>query len=67
VDGLRPRLRGCSKNKKKKKFGSRCQLEKRKKNFDFWFSISKIPKIPKLPKLPKLHGRSREKKKVFSA
>jgi hypothetical protein len=38
--------------------------------FGFQFSIPKIPKIPKLPKLPELrglHGRSREKKKVFSA
>jgi hypothetical protein len=35
--------------------------------------ISKIPKIPKIPKFPefpelrRLRGRSREKKKVFSA
>jgi hypothetical protein len=38
--------------------------------FNFWFSVPKIPKIPKIPKLPELcglRGRSREKKKVFSA
>jgi hypothetical protein len=36
----------------------------------FWFSIPKIPKIPEFlefPEFPKLHGRSREKKKVFLA
>jgi hypothetical protein len=43
------------------------------KYFSFRFSIPKIPKIPKFPKFPKfpefpeLRGRSREKKKVFSA
>jgi hypothetical protein len=38
-----------------------------KKYFSFWFSIPKIPKIPKFPEFPGLRGRSREKKKVFSA
>jgi hypothetical protein len=32
--------------------------------FNFRFSI---PEIPELPELPELRGRSREKKKVFSA
>jgi hypothetical protein len=43
-------------------------LEKRRKNVRF--SIPKLPKLPKLPTLPELrglHGRSHEKKKVFSA
>jgi hypothetical protein len=35
--------------------------------FGFRFSIPKIPELPELPKLPELRGRSREKKKVFSA
>jgi hypothetical protein len=46
------------------------EREKKISIFNFRFLIPKIPKIPKLPKLPKLpelRGRSREKKKVFSA
>jgi hypothetical protein len=39
-------------------------MKREKKKFGFRFSI---PKIPKIPKPPKLRGRSREKKKVFSA
>jgi hypothetical protein len=35
--------------------------------FNFRFSIPKIPKLPKHPELRRLCGRSREKKKVFSA
>jgi hypothetical protein len=41
--------------------------------YNFLFSIPKIPEIPEIPELPELpellelHGRSREKKKVFSA
>jgi hypothetical protein len=50
-------------------------LEREKKFtiYNFRFSISKIPKIPKTPELPelpelrRLRGRSRKKKKVFSA
>jgi hypothetical protein len=42
-------------------FCSCCRLEKRGKNFGFWFSI------PKISELRGLHGRSREKMKVFSA
>jgi hypothetical protein len=41
-----------------------------KKYFSFRFSIPKIPKIPRIPEFPEfpeLHGRNREKKKVFSA
>jgi hypothetical protein len=36
--------------------------KRREKIFQF-----SIPKIPKFPELPELRGRSREKKKVFSA
>jgi hypothetical protein len=39
-------------------------LEREKKIYNFRFSI---PKIPELPELYGLHGRSCEKKKVFSA
>jgi hypothetical protein len=35
--------------------------------FGFLFSIPEIPELPELPELPGLRGRSREKKKVFSA
>jgi hypothetical protein len=47
-------------------------LEREKKFtiYNFRFSIPKIPKIPELPEFPELHrlrGRSREKKKIFSA
>jgi hypothetical protein len=44
-------------------------LEREKKFtiYNFRFSIPKIPKLPKLPELYGLRGRSREKKKVFSA
>jgi hypothetical protein len=35
--------------------------------YNFRFSIPKIPEIPELPELRRLRGRSREKKKVFSA
>jgi hypothetical protein len=42
-------------------------LKREKKNFGFWFLISKIPKIPKLPSFRGLRGRSRKKNKVFSA
>jgi hypothetical protein len=44
--------------------------------YNFWSSIPKIPELPELPELPDLPdlpdlrgllGRSREKKKVFSA
>jgi hypothetical protein len=63
---LSARTRPLEKIYKKKKlfflfFGSCCQLEKRKKNFGFQFSI------PKIPELRGLRERSREKKKVFSA
>jgi hypothetical protein len=67
VDELRPRGRGRSKNKNKNKnkklifFGSCCRLEKKKNKFGFRFSI------PKIPELCGLRGRSREKKKDFSA
>jgi hypothetical protein len=47
-------------------FGSCCRLGKREDFFNFQFSIPKIPKLPKLPEFRGLHGRSREKKKVFS-
>jgi hypothetical protein len=43
------------------------EREKKISIFNFRFSIPKIPKIPKIPELPELRGRSREKKKVFSA
>jgi hypothetical protein len=59
ADRLSPR--GCSKNKIKYFFDSCCRLEKRKKNFGFRFSISKIPE------LRGLREQSCEKKKVFSA
>ena len=41
--------------------------KERKKMFSFRLSISKFPKFPEFPVLRRLHGRSREKKKVFSA
>jgi hypothetical protein len=60
--GVRPR--GCEKKKNKFFFGSCCQLGKREIIFNFRFSI---PDLPDLPELRALRGRSREKKKVFSA
>jgi hypothetical protein len=35
--------------------------------YNFWFSIPELPELPELLELRGLHGRSREKKKVFSA
>jgi hypothetical protein len=56
------------KKRKKRNFNFFLVVGKeRKKMFDFWFSIPKIPKFPELLELPGLRGRSREKKKVFSA
>jgi hypothetical protein len=72
-------VHGCSKNPSAR---TRCCVHadarrNKKKLYFFWvvvaglerekFSVFGIPKIPKLPKFPELHGRSREKKKVFSA
>jgi hypothetical protein len=42
-------------------------MKRKKKKIGFQFSIPKIPTVPKIPEIPELHGRSREKKKVFSA
>jgi hypothetical protein len=41
-------------------------LEREKKISIFGFRFS-IPEIPEIPELCGLHGRSRKKKKVFSA
>jgi hypothetical protein len=61
---IRPCGHACSKkNKKKIKINLVvvAGLKREKKNFGFRFSI------PKIPELRRLCGRSREKKKVFSA